>query len=176
MLNSNSAIPAPRAFEIINREGRSPSTAPTRDAAGRGSISGNTADDLPPCVRQVSVEGVAAIEGQHLVPESREDGKAFAIRPGSTFEVMRKLRQATHLPLWAKLTPNTGETSEVARAAEEGGADALVVAKHACLPWRSTSHKAAQARQSDGRPVGAVAEADRAAHGLSERQGDEKSR
>ena len=57
-----------------------------------------------------------------------EDGKAFAIRPGSTFEVMRKLRQATHLPLWAKLTPNTGETSEVARAAEEGGADALVVA------------------------------------------------
>jgi dihydroorotate dehydrogenase (NAD+) catalytic subunit len=41
---------------------------------------------------------------------------------------MTKLRRATHLPLWAKLTPNTGETPEVARAAEEGGADALVVA------------------------------------------------
>lgn len=41
---------------------------------------------------------------------------------------MCKLRKATSLPLWAKLTPNTGETPEVARAAEEGGADALVVA------------------------------------------------
>ncbi|MFP3367546.1 hypothetical protein R0J93_28320, partial [Pseudoalteromonas sp. SIMBA_148] len=61
-------------------------------------------------------------------PNIEEDGKAFAIRPSSTHDVMRKLRAATDLPLWAKLTPNTGETSEVARAAEEAGADALVVA------------------------------------------------
>jgi len=32
------------------------------------------------------------------------------------------------LPLWVKLTPNTGEIAEVARAAEAAGADALVVA------------------------------------------------
>jgi dihydroorotate dehydrogenase (NAD+) catalytic subunit len=36
--------------------------------------------------------------------------------------------QQTDLPLWAKLTPNTGETPDVARAARDGGADALVVA------------------------------------------------
>ncbi|MCG6114201.1 MAG: dihydroorotate dehydrogenase [Mesorhizobium sp.] len=92
------------------------------------SISGNTADEFATLCSEVSVEGVAAIEVNISCPNIEEDGKAFAIRPGSTFEVMRKLRQATHLPLWAKLTPNTGETSEVARAAEEGGADALVVA------------------------------------------------
>ncbi|MGO4834996.1 nitronate monooxygenase, partial [Rhizobiaceae sp. 2RAB30] len=32
------------------------------------------------------------------------------------------------LPLWAKLSPNTGEVVEVAKAAEEAGADALVSA------------------------------------------------
>jgi dihydroorotate dehydrogenase (NAD+) catalytic subunit len=92
------------------------------------SISGNTADEFARLCSEVTVEGVAAIEVNISCPNIEEDGKAFAIRPSSTHDVMRKLRKATHLPLWAKLTPNTGETPEVARAAEEGGADALVVA------------------------------------------------
>lgn len=92
------------------------------------SISGNTADEFAALCAEVSVDGVAAIEVNISCPNIEEDGKAFAIRPSSTYEVMRRLRKATHLPLWAKLTPNTGETPDVARAAEEGGADALVVA------------------------------------------------
>ena len=92
------------------------------------SISGNTADEFATLCAEVSVDGVDAIEVNISCPNIEEDGKAFAIRPSSTHDVMRKLRKATHLPLWAKLTPNTGETSEVARAAEEAGADALVVA------------------------------------------------
>ena len=92
------------------------------------SISGNTADEFATLCAEVSVDGVDAIEVNISCPNIEEDGKAFAIRPSSTHEVMRRLRKATHLPLWAKLTPNTGETPDVARAAEEGGADALVVA------------------------------------------------
>ena len=92
------------------------------------SISGNTADEFATLCSEVTVEGVDAIEVNISCPNIEEDGKAFAIRPSSTYDVMCKLREATHLPLWAKLTPNTGETPEVARAAEEGGADALVVA------------------------------------------------
>ena len=92
------------------------------------SISGNTADEFATLCSEVTVAGVDAIEVNISCPNIEEDGKAFAIRPSSTYDVMCKLRQATHLPLWAKLTPNTGETPEVARAAEEGGADALVVA------------------------------------------------
>lgn len=49
------------------------------------------------------------------------------MRPSSTELVMKKLRASTDLPLWAKLSPNTGETIEVAQAAETAGADALVV-------------------------------------------------
>lgn len=92
------------------------------------SISGNTADEFEALCAEVSIDGVAAIEVNVSCPNIEEDGKAFAIRPSSTYEVMSRLRKATRLPLWAKLTPNTGETPEVARAAEEGGADALVVA------------------------------------------------
>ena len=92
------------------------------------SISGNTADEFATLCSEVSVDSVAAIEVNISCPNIEEDGKAFAIRPSSTYEVMRRLRKATSLPLWAKLTPNTGETPDVARAAEEGGADALVVA------------------------------------------------
>src|SRR5262249_46524797 len=46
----------------------------------------------------------------------------------STEKVTRELRAATKLPLWVKLTPNTGDIPEVAKAAEAAGADALVVA------------------------------------------------
>jgi dihydroorotate dehydrogenase (NAD+) catalytic subunit len=42
--------------------------------------------------------------------------------------VVSKLRRASTLPLWVKLTPNTGDVAEVARAAEQAGAEALVVA------------------------------------------------
>jgi dihydroorotate dehydrogenase (NAD+) catalytic subunit len=50
------------------------------------------------------------------------------MRPASTEAVIRRLREATDLPLWAKLTPNTGELPDVARAAQHAGADAVVVA------------------------------------------------
>lgn len=92
------------------------------------SISAGTADEFAELCEQVSVPGVSAIEVNISCPNIEEDGKAFAMRPSTTLSVMEKLRGATDLPLWAKLTPNTGEIIEVAQAAEHGGADALVVA------------------------------------------------
>ena len=91
------------------------------------SISAGSADEFARLCEDVSVPGVSAIEVNISCPNIEEDGKAFAIRPSTTEKVMRRLRDATDLPLWAKLTPNTGETTEVAKAAEECGADALVV-------------------------------------------------
>ena len=38
------------------------------------------------------------------------------MRAESTQKVTRELRKATKLPLWVKLTPNTGDVPEVARA------------------------------------------------------------
>lgn len=92
------------------------------------SISAPTAEGFAALAAEVSVEGVAAIEANISCPNIEEDGRAFAMRVESTEAVIRRLRAATSLPLWAKLTPNTGDVPEVARAAEAAGADALVVA------------------------------------------------
>ena len=92
------------------------------------SISADTGDEFTELCHKVSVPGVSAIEVNISCPNLEEDGKAFAMNPKSTFKVMEKLRQATTLPLWAKLTPNTSEIAQVAKASEAGGADALVVA------------------------------------------------
>jgi dihydroorotate dehydrogenase (NAD+) catalytic subunit len=92
------------------------------------SISAPTAEGFADLAAEISVPGVAAIEANISCPNIEEDGKAFAMRASSTEAVVRQMRSATSLPLWVKLTPNTGEIGEVAQAAEAAGADALVVA------------------------------------------------
>jgi dihydroorotate dehydrogenase (NAD+) catalytic subunit len=93
------------------------------------SISAPTAEGFANLAAELSeMPGVTAIEANISCPNIEEDGKAFAMRPGSTETVVKALRTATKLPLWVKLTPNTGDLPEVARAAEAAGADALVVA------------------------------------------------
>ena len=92
------------------------------------SISAPTAEDFAGLASELTRAGVAAIEANISCPNIEEDGKAFAMRASSTEAVVRQLRAATSLPLWVKLTPNTGDLPEVARAAELAGADALVVA------------------------------------------------
>ncbi len=93
------------------------------------SISAPTAEDFARLAAELSaMPGIAVIEANISCPNIEEDGKAFAMQPGSTQTVVRALRAATQLPLWIKLTPNTGDQPDVARAAEREGADALVVA------------------------------------------------
>ena len=92
------------------------------------SISAPTAEGFASLAAEISRQDIAAIEANISCPNLEEDGQAFAMTPGSTETVVRKLRDATKLPLWVKLTPNTGDIAGVALAAESAGADALVVA------------------------------------------------
>jgi dihydroorotate dehydrogenase (NAD+) catalytic subunit len=92
------------------------------------SVSAPTAELFGDIVRKLDLPGIAAIEANISCPNIEEDGKAFAMRSKSTATVVQELRRATALPLWVKLTPNTGDVAAVARAAAEHGADALVVA------------------------------------------------
>jgi dihydroorotate dehydrogenase (NAD+) catalytic subunit len=93
------------------------------------SISAPSADEFAYLAAQISdLPGVAGIEANISCPNIEEDGKAFAMQASSTAQVVSKLRKATRLPLWVKLTPNTGEIAAVAKAAESEGADAVVVA------------------------------------------------
>lgn len=92
------------------------------------SVSAPSADGFAYICEEISVPGIDAIEINISCPNIEDDGRAFAMRPNSTLNVIKKVRSATNLPIWAKLTPNTGETIEVAIAAQDGGANALVVA------------------------------------------------
>ncbi|GJE27974.1 dihydroorotate dehydrogenase [Methylobacterium organophilum] len=92
------------------------------------SISAPTAEGFASLAAELTLPGISAIEANISCPNIEEDGKAFAMRASSTEAVIRQMRSATTLPIWAKLTPNTGELPDVARAAEAAGADAVVVA------------------------------------------------
>jgi dihydroorotate dehydrogenase (NAD+) catalytic subunit len=76
----------------------------------------------------LEADGIAAIEANISCPNLEEDGRAFAMNSTATAQVVRGLRAAVPIPLWVKLTPNTGDIAAVARAAENEGADAVVVA------------------------------------------------
>jgi dihydroorotate dehydrogenase (NAD+) catalytic subunit len=92
------------------------------------SVSAPSGDGFAAAVERLDVPGVAAIEANISCPNIEEDGKAFAMFARSTELVVAKIRRATRLPVWVKLSPNTGDVAAVARAAEGAGADALVVA------------------------------------------------
>ncbi|NVO13500.1 MAG: dihydroorotate dehydrogenase [Rhodoplanes sp.] len=92
------------------------------------SVSAPSGDAFAEAVARLDAPGVAAIEANISCPNIEEDGKAFAMDPRSTAQVVAKIRRATKLPVWVKLSPNTGDVASVARAAEDAGADALVVA------------------------------------------------
>ena len=92
------------------------------------SISASTADGFAALASRLTVAGVSAIEANISCPNLEEDGRAFAMVARDTENVVARIRAATSLPVWAKLTPNVGDITEIARAAEAAGADALVVA------------------------------------------------
>lgn len=92
------------------------------------SVSADTVAEFAAAVGILSVPGVAAIEANISCPNLEADGRAFAMLPETAHAALAAMRARTSLPLWAKLTPNTGDIKSVAQAAEQAGADALVVA------------------------------------------------
>ncbi len=91
------------------------------------SISADTIDEFAQAVAQMSLPEVAVIEANISCPNLEADGMAFAMAPETTYQVVRAIRRVTSHPLWAKLTPNASRIAAVAKAAEEAGADALVM-------------------------------------------------
>ena len=70
-------------------------------------------------------EGILALEVNISCPNVKEGGVSFGKTPEGAYEVTRRVREATDLPVIVKLTPNVGDIAPIARAAEDGGADAL---------------------------------------------------
>ena len=92
------------------------------------SISADTVEEFAQACAEISVPGVAAIEANISCPNLEADGRAFAMSEKDTYAALSAMHARTRLPLWAKLTPNTGDIAAIARAAEAAGVEAVVAA------------------------------------------------
>lgn len=90
------------------------------------SISGHTLEEyVAVAERFAAEEGVAALEVNISCPNLKAGGMLFGADPLVTERLMRMLRDAVSLPIIPKLTPNCADITEMARAAEAGGAHAI---------------------------------------------------
>jgi len=72
-----------------------------------------------------ATEGIAALEMNISCPNKEEGWLEFGTRPELTYKVVNRVKKHTKLPLIVKLSPNVTDITAIARAAEDGGADAL---------------------------------------------------
>jgi dihydroorotate dehydrogenase (NAD+) catalytic subunit len=71
------------------------------------------------------VEGVAAIEVNISCPNVKAGGVAFGVCADPAGSVVRAVRDKTGKPVIVKLSPNVTDITEIARAVEGAGADAV---------------------------------------------------
>jgi dihydroorotate dehydrogenase (NAD+) catalytic subunit len=73
-------------------------------------------------------EGIAAYELNISCPNTKHGGMMFGTNPQLTHSLTKMLKARSMRPLLVKMSPNVTDIAELARAAEEAGADALTVA------------------------------------------------
>ncbi|MDD8020726.1 MAG: dihydroorotate dehydrogenase [Acidobacteriota bacterium] len=70
-------------------------------------------------------KGLAALELNISCPNVREGGKCPAQGTEATYRTVKRVRQASSLPLITKLSPNVTDIISIALAAEEAGSQAI---------------------------------------------------
>jgi dihydroorotate dehydrogenase (NAD+) catalytic subunit len=89
-------------------------------------IAGDTVEEYRQLAEALDgVKGVSGIEVNISCPNVQAGGAAFGVDAKSAAPVIKAVRAVTSLPVIVKLTPNTGDIGEVAKAAAEAGADAI---------------------------------------------------
>jgi dihydroorotate dehydrogenase (NAD+) catalytic subunit len=89
-------------------------------------VCGVTLDEYAEVARVLSdAEGIAALELNISCPNIKEGGIQFGCSLAGTYDVVNAVRKVTSLPIMPKLTPNVTDVASFARAAEDGGADAV---------------------------------------------------
>ncbi len=89
-------------------------------------ISGDSPEEYGVMCEKLSGAGVDLIEVNISCPNVKAGGMAYGTRPELAAEVTWEAkRHAGQVPVMVKLSPNVTDITEIARAAEEAGADAL---------------------------------------------------
>lgn len=89
-------------------------------------IDGDTVEDYHKIAKKLSIlANLAALEVNISCPNVEKGGLAFGQEPESAFEVIKAVREATELPIIAKLSPNVTHIQTIAEAVVSAGADAI---------------------------------------------------
>jgi dihydroorotate dehydrogenase (NAD+) catalytic subunit len=88
-------------------------------------VCGNSVSDYIKVVERLSEQAVDMLEINISCPNVEHGGIAFGQEPKMVEHITKEVKKTTHLPISMKLTPNVTDITEIAKAAEYGGADAL---------------------------------------------------
>jgi dihydroorotate dehydrogenase (NAD+) catalytic subunit len=88
-------------------------------------IAGSTVEACVEAVRRLESTNVDMIELNISCPNVKEGGVAFGTSTISASNITAKVREVTSKPLIVKLSPNVTDITEIARAVEDSGADAV---------------------------------------------------
>ena len=88
-------------------------------------ISGNTPEEYGIMCEKLSAAGVDMIEVNISCPNVKAGGLAYGTRPELAAEVTEMAKKHSTVPVMVKLSPNVTDITEIARAVEGAGADAV---------------------------------------------------
>lgn len=91
-------------------------------------VFGFTEDEYVEVVDKLnSCEGIAAYELNISCPNTERGGMVFGQNAALTHQLTKRVKERSKRPIIVKLSPNVTDIAEIARAAEDGGADAVSV-------------------------------------------------
>lgn len=89
-------------------------------------VSGSTIEDYVECAEKINhLDSIPAIELNISCPNVKEGGMEFGTNCKSAHNVVEAVRKVYNRTLIVKLSPNVTDISEIAKAVEESGADAV---------------------------------------------------
>ena len=88
-------------------------------------VCGKTPEDYCQVVERLAQEPVDLLEINISCPNVKEGGIAFGQNPKSAEAITAEVKKVAKQPVIMKLSPNVTDITEMARAVEAGGADAL---------------------------------------------------
>lgn len=88
-------------------------------------VCGKTVEDYCEVVERLSEQPVDMLEINVSCPNVKEGGIAFGQKPDALEAITKEVKRHAKQPVIMKLSPNVTDITEMARAAEAGGADVL---------------------------------------------------
>lgn len=88
-------------------------------------VCGKTEKDYVEVVERLASEKVDMLEINVSCPNVKEGGIAFGQNPAALEKITKAVKQKAKQPVIMKLSPNVTDITEMAKAAQAGGADAL---------------------------------------------------